>query len=52
MKVKVSELGKFPCECGRAYATAQKFSDHVHTDCKLGTVNWQGNTGVSKLAVN
>jgi hypothetical protein len=39
---------KFPCECGRTYSTAKKFSDHVHTDCKLGTIPW-GNAKVNGI---
>jgi len=32
---------KFPCECGKAFKTAEEFSDHVHSDCKDGVIPWQ-----------
>lgn len=40
MKNYKRELGSFPCECGKAYSTAERFSDHVHA-CKDNPVEWK-----------
>jgi hypothetical protein len=43
-KVKVpkrNEIGAFACvDCGRAYSTAAKFSDHAHV-CLVSPVPWK-----------
>ena len=48
MKHGISEVGKYPCECGRAYSTPQRFVEHVHTDCKAGIIT-VGNKAVKPV---